>query len=495
MDFLSEIIEVKRRRVAAAKQVISLEELRFTASKCRAHMKRHRLVKALYGKNKTNIIAEFKRRSPSKGAISESADAAATAIAYERGGAVAISVLTEEDHFGGSLDDLCEIRKATPLTVLRKDFIVEEYQVYESAAAQADALLLIVAALDDTQLRNLLRITDEELGMDALVEVHTAEEMTRAGAAGAHIIGVNNRDLRTFEVSTATSQGLAAYAPATAVLVSESGLNAAAISDLRATGYHGFLVGESLMRSDDPGQTLRTLIENTNPRAVSVKICGITNIEDAKAAIEAGADMLGFNFYPKSKRYLDVASARTIIEEARTFSDRTNKQVVMIGVFVNETADRIFEIVQEVGLDGVQLHGDETIEFCHHLDELVPQMALIKALPATKNFDVASIRDHPANIIILDAFEPRVRGGTGELADWQVAREIAAKATSDFPLVFLAGGLSPENVAKAITTVRPHGVDACSALEVSPGKKDHARVREFVAAARASKLRPESGAM
>src|SRR4030095_11013178 len=181
----------------------------------------HALVNALAvddGRNK--IIAEFKRRSPSKGEIRANADPDHIAKAYESAGAAAISVLTEEDYFDGSLDDLRAIRQATSLPVLRKDFIFEEYQVYESAAAGADAVLLIVAALNDETIGRLRRITEEELGMDALVEVHTREEMERAWHFGAHLIGVNNRDLGTFTVSTATSVQLANFAPPDATLVS-----------------------------------------------------------------------------------------------------------------------------------------------------------------------------------------------------------------------------------------------------------------------------------
>jgi indole-3-glycerol phosphate synthase len=183
------------------------------------------------------------------------------AHAYEAGRAAAMSVLTEEDFFSGSLDDLREVKRAVALPVLRKDFIFEEYQVYESAAAGADALLLIVAALDDELLSRLRRLAEDELGMDALVEVHTSDEMKRATACGASLIGVNNRDLRSFEVSLETSLSLAREAPEGALLISESGLRD--FRDLRRlhdAGYRGFLIGETLMRSEDPADALRQLL-------------------------------------------------------------------------------------------------------------------------------------------------------------------------------------------------------------------------------------------
>jgi len=244
MSFLSEIIERKRQRLASIKNA----------------RPSHRLRDALVSDG-VNIIAEFKRRSPSKGIIRADADLTQIVSAYEAGGAVAISVLTEEDYFSGSLDDLSAVKRLVDLPVLRKDFIFDEYQVYESAAAGADALLLIVAALQDEVLTRLRRLTEDDLGMDALVEVHTREEMQRAIACGANVIGVNNRNLHTFEVSLDTSISLAAEAPAGTVLISESGLKTAAdLARLREAGYHGFLIGESLMRSENPEAALRELM-------------------------------------------------------------------------------------------------------------------------------------------------------------------------------------------------------------------------------------------
>lgn len=253
MSFLSEIVERKRQRVEALKRTVPFDALERRSGS-------HRLRQALLN-DRINIIAEFKRRSPSKGVIRADADLKQIAKSYEAGGAAAISVLTEEDYFSGSLDDLRAAKKSVYLPVLQKDFIFDEYQVYESAAAGADALLLIVAALDDDQLISLRKLVEDELGMDALIEVHTREEMHRAVACGANLIGVNNRNLHTFEVSLDTSLALAQEAPSGAVLISESGLNNSTdLVRLRDAGYHGFLVGETLMRSENPGTALRDLM-------------------------------------------------------------------------------------------------------------------------------------------------------------------------------------------------------------------------------------------
>lgn len=257
MDLLSEIIAAKRRRVETAKLALPLGHIRKEAIEIRRSAKPHAFLTALKNGDRTNIIAEFKRRSPSKGVIRKAADAATIARSYESAGATAISVLTEENHFDGSLNDLRAVREVVSIPILRKDFVVDEYQVYESAEAGADALLLIVAALDDERLAVLRRLTEDELGMDALVEVHTKGELDRAVAIGAKLIGVNNRDLRTFNVSTETSAQLVRFAPADAVLVSESGLNPDEVGKLQAVGYKGFLVGEALMRAADPERQLR----------------------------------------------------------------------------------------------------------------------------------------------------------------------------------------------------------------------------------------------
>lgn len=260
MNVLDEIVKVKRGRVAGCMKRQPLERLREDAIRKRDSVSPQAFKKALTSTG-INIIAEFKRRSPSKGAIREGADPSEIARSYEFGGAVAISVLTEEGFFGGSIEDLRCIRQSVQLPLLRKDFIFNEYQIYEAAAAGADAILLIVRVLDDALLKEL-RLLAEDLGMDALVEVHSSDEMLRACNSGAQLIGVNNRDLTTFEVSLQTSVNLVHQAPDGCVLVSESGLsNAEDLHWLRQLGYQGFLIGESLMRAESPHTALRKLLE------------------------------------------------------------------------------------------------------------------------------------------------------------------------------------------------------------------------------------------
>lgn len=253
---LDRIVEAKAIRVREAMRAKPLDILVEQSASTRA---RHSLRDALSSTDRVNIIAEIKRRSPSKGIIREDFDPVWIAESYAEGGAAALSVLTEEDFFGGSLDHLRAVRERVSLPLLRKDFLFCKYQLYEAAAAGADAVLLIVAILDDELLARLIALADE-LGLDALVEVHTLEEMERAVRAKAKIIGVNNRDLTTFTVDLDTSLRLAEAAPCDVILVSESGISAGEdIRLLQSAGFRAFLIGEHFMRAKHPSDALKEL--------------------------------------------------------------------------------------------------------------------------------------------------------------------------------------------------------------------------------------------
>jgi indole-3-glycerol phosphate synthase len=261
-NFLAEILAQKREAIARMQGDLSTSRFPERALEIRKTAVPHRLLQALKSASpRLKIIAEFKRRSPSVGIIRDNISACEVARYYERGGACAISVLTDETHFGGSVADLRAVRSSTNLPILRKDFIIDPIQIYEAAVAGADAVLLIVAAMNDRLLRELRELTEDQLRLDALVEVHTSMELHRALNAGAKIIGVNNRNLKTFQVSLETSERLIAEAPPDRITVSESGLrDAGSLHHLHALGFHGFLIGEALMRATDPDTALRDLI-------------------------------------------------------------------------------------------------------------------------------------------------------------------------------------------------------------------------------------------
>ena len=260
MTFLDTIIEAKRKRLDAAKSSTDTAALRQLALDNRSKVEPHRFRTSLQRRDRINIVAEIKRSSPSKGIINDRIDVAERAREYERGGAAAISVLTEEDFFNGSLDDLRKARSAVSLPILRKDFIIDEFQIYEAAEAGANAVLLIAAALGDGDLKNFINIAEGELGLDVLLEVHNLDELERAKRLGAAIIGVNNRNLHSFEVSLDVSRELALNKPADSLFISESGLSSAdEILELRGLGFDAFLIGETLMRSSGAADELSKL--------------------------------------------------------------------------------------------------------------------------------------------------------------------------------------------------------------------------------------------
>jgi indole-3-glycerol phosphate synthase len=260
-NIFSQILDRKREAIAQFRPDSS-SDFRERALKIRKNAEPHRLRRALESDSpQLKIIAEFKRRSPSAGIIRDDLTVSEIVRCYERGGACAISVLTDEEYFAGSIADLGAARSSTKLPLLRKDFIIDPMQIFEAAIAGADAVLLIAAALDDTSLTELGTLAENELGLDALVEVHNSEELNRALNARAKIIGVNNRDLRTFQVSLNTSERLIAEAPRDKIMVSESGLQSAeSLVRLHELGFRAFLIGETLMRAPKPEIALRDLI-------------------------------------------------------------------------------------------------------------------------------------------------------------------------------------------------------------------------------------------
>jgi indole-3-glycerol phosphate synthase len=277
-NIFSQILDRKRKDVAQRRADPSSRDFRERALEIRKSANSHRLLRTLESDSqRPKIIAEFKRRSPSAGIIRDDLTVNEIVHCYERGGACAISIVTDEEYFGGSIPDLCAARSSTNLPLLRKDFIIDPIQIFEAAIAGADAVLLIVAALDDASLKELRSLAEEELRLDALVEVHTSDELRRALNAGARIIGVNNRDLRTFRISLNTSERLITQVPRDRILISESGLQSAdSLLRLRKVGFRGFLVGEALMRAPNPETALCNLIaatEHRQLRRVSTGAC------------------------------------------------------------------------------------------------------------------------------------------------------------------------------------------------------------------------------
>jgi len=453
-NILARIVAAKKEQLASAKFAIA--EWESQAEACRP---RRRDFRAALQARDPAIIAEVKKASPSKGILAADFDPARIAVAYERGGAAALSVLTDEQFFQGSLRDLETARAATRLPALRKDFTIAPQHVLEAAAHGADAILLIAAILSEREIRDF-REAAAGFGMAALVEVHNRPELDRALGGGTRIIGVNNRDLTTFEVLLETSLRLAEFIPEGVVRVSESGIrDRADIGVLRGAGYRAFLVGEHLMSASDPTAALRKLGAGT-----ILKICGITNAEDAAAAVDGGATAIGFNFYTGSPRHIGPERAQTI---------PSAPGVRRVGVFVNETRHRIEEIARTARLDVAQLHGDESAA------DYPAGLEVWKAVRVTEGCDLSALEQCPAEAVVLDGPAAERYGGAGKPFDWWRAAALRKP-------VILAGGLDASNVKEAIALAHPWGVDACSRVESAPGKKDYQKMKAFLTAAKAA---------
>ena len=259
-DILATILEYKQEWVAARKAAVPLTQLKQQIRDARPATGFYRAVRSAIDNGRPAVIAEIKKASPSKGVIRQDFDPVAIAEAYADAGAVCLSVLTDEKFFQGSDQHLEQAKAASGLPVLRKEFIIDPYQVYETRAIGADCILLIVAALDDLRMQELAA-TAADIGLDVLVEVHNREELERGLLLRTPLIGINNRNLHTFETSLETTLGLLADVFPDRTVVTESGIhNRADIALMRSRDVHAFLIGEALLRSDDPGAALRALI-------------------------------------------------------------------------------------------------------------------------------------------------------------------------------------------------------------------------------------------
>ncbi len=432
---------------------------------------------ATRGHREARLIAEVKKASPSRGVLVADFEPVRLARIYEAGGAAAISVLTEPHFFQGSLEYLAAVRAACLVPVLRKDFIVDPYQVYQARASGADAILLICAILDDANLALLLGLA-RRLGMRCLVEVHDEEEARRAVASGAEIIGVNNRDLRDFHVDTGVTRRLRALIPEDRVVVSESGLHTGAdVAAMAQAGVQAVLIGEALVTAGDVLEKVREL------SPLRLKICGLRTCEQAIWACEAGAHYIGLVFYPPSHRCITPEEAASICRMLRQRAVDGLHVPKTVGVFVNEAPEAINALAREVGLDMAQLSGNESPEMCRAIE--VP---VIKAMRPGRPEDLDALEAYRPGVLafLLDTKIDGMWGGTGAVGDWSLAREMARR----YPTL-LAGGLTPDNVREAVEAAQPWGVDVSSGVETN-GQKDADKIARFAAQARlAQRGRPE----
>ena len=448
---LAEIVARKRVDVAARLAGFGVEAAEPT----------RRSLKAALARPGARFIMEVKRGSPSGGAIRPKADAAALARAY-RGAADAISVLTDSPYFGGSLEDLRAVRREFLGPILAKDFIVDPRQVAEARLHGADAVLVILAVLADEEAAAVMAAA-RQLGMDVLVETHTADEVSRAIRLGADIIGINNRNLDTLRIDLATTERLAALVPAGTLVVAESGISSRADVERLAPFADAFLVGSSLMRSEDPGEAARALAFGR------VKVCGITDGHDAAMAAEHGAAYAGLVMVPNTPRAVTCSKAEAIAQAS---------PIPLVGVFRNEKPMQIAYGARALGLRAVQLHGEEDPLYIRALRNLLPAETEIWAAAAVG-------RDIPrprlgADRTLFDSQVAGRSGGTGVAFDWS-----RLEGRADLRNSVLAGGLRPSN-ARAAARVGAFALDVGSGVEMAPGRKDAGRLYAFFEALRPS---------
>ena len=472
---LDRIVEATKIRVAQEKQVESPEAVKAAALALPSDTGFP--FEAALRQQDFNFICEVKKASPSKGIIAEHFPYLDIAKEYEVAGAAAISVLTEPDFFKGDKKYLQEIASTVKIPVLRKDFIIDEYQIYQAKVWGASAILLICACLDVPTLTKFHELADS-LGLSSLVEAHDEHEVQMAIDCGARIIGVNNRNLKDFTVDVQNSVRLRNLVQDDVIFVSESGLETPEdIQVLRDNNIGVALMGETFMRSPNKVEKLAYLYGPTyyTPK---VKMCGISKVETIPAIVDAKPDYMGLVFAP-SKRQVTVDQAKILVEElhrgyAKKYGSDTehdkNGTIKTVGVFVNETVENLVTIANEANLDAVQLHGDEDEAFIQSLKERT-NVEVWKAVQIRSAADVEKWIDSSADMLLFDAYHKDERGGTGEVFDW------SSLDAFERPFM-LAGGIDSTNVARAIRTVRPYGIDISSGIETN-GVKDDEKIKAF----------------
>jgi indole-3-glycerol phosphate synthase/phosphoribosylanthranilate isomerase len=515
---LDQLANYARYRVREAEKKVPLEEVRRRAEEAAKNTPEER--KFLFEKNISgdgmHLICECKKASPSKGLISPDFPYLKIARNYEEGGASAISCLTEPKWFLGKKEYLKEIAESVSLPVLRKDFTVDSYMIYETKTLGASAVLLICSLLSEETLREWIGICDS-LGLSALVEAHDEREVEMAGRAGARVIGVNNRNLKDFTVDIHNAGRLRKYAPEQAIFVAESGIHKREdVKALEADKVHAALIGEQLMRAKDQKEEIRKLLgptlqhesgqadlspadgrpeenqdidqkekEAVNPKQdfrrdqtekvknpTKIKICGMQRPSDIEAVNEVLPDWAGFIFVPGRRRYVTYEKAKELIAGL-------DRRIEAVGVFVNAGTAEIRKAVQETGIRTVQLHGQETEEDIKELRASIPGIRIIKAFRIEKVEDIEAAEKSSADLVLLD----HGPGGTGQGFNWSLVKSMKRP-------FLLAGGLDSENVDRAIESLHPYGVDASSSLETD-GKKDPDKIRSFAEAVRNAKNRVE----
>ncbi|WP_116472550.1 bifunctional indole-3-glycerol-phosphate synthase TrpC/phosphoribosylanthranilate isomerase TrpF [Zobellella maritima] len=448
---LGKIVADKKTWVEARKQSQPLTEFEASLVPSERHFE------AALAAGKPAFILECKKASPSKGLIREDFNPEAIADTYGRY-ASAISVLTDEKYFQGRFEYVTQVRSRVSQPVICKDFIIDPYQIKLARHYQADAILLMLSVVDDNQYRELAAVA-KSLNMGVLTEVISPEEVQRAIALDAKVIGINNRDLRDLSIDLERTRVLSAMIPEDRIVISESGIyRHSQVKELSAHA-DGFLVGSSLMAETDLDMAARRLILGDN------KVCGLTRPQDAAAAYQAGAAFGGLIFVAGSPRCVDINQARTVMAAA---------PLNYVGVFRNRPQAEVASTARELGLSAVQLHGQEDDAYIGELKQQLPEISVWKAVPVS---DALPPLPQQADRLLFDTQAGGQSGGTGQAFDWSLLAE------TDKSTAMLAGGLSPVNAAAA-AALGCIGLDLNSGVESAPGQKDPAKLNTAFATLR-----------
>jgi len=446
-DILKQITDHKRAEISQLKESLPLSELKNNLGQSNRDFR-----SALSQPAQLNLIAEIKKSSPSEKEIYRGELAIdKVAALYEKQGADAISVLTDHKFFGGALDNLRIARSATLTTpLLMKDFIIDEYQIYLARYYGADAILLITAILSLQQIQDYID-TARSLSMDVLLEVHNQRELEIALDSTAEIIGINNRDLHTFEIDTRTFLGLFHNIPKTKTIVAESGYTSADVSAIQGFS-DAVLVGSSIMKSEDMPAEIRAI----KTQKKKFKACGIRTVEAAKHCEAIGVSLVGLNFVPSSKRWIDVQTAKKI-------SPVLNRSL-RVGIFQNQPLEEVNQIASEIGLDFVQLSGSESVDYCEAI-----QYPIIKTMTMGQLGIIPAYSD-VVEMFIIDGANP----GSGQSYDYSLLKTLDIKTP-----YLVAGGVGVENVSDILSELPlATGVDAASGIETN-GEVDTGRIDDI----------------
>ena len=399
--------------------------------------------------NEPLFILECKKASPSKGLIREDFDVAEIVSIYKNY-ATAISVLTDEKYFQGSFDYIKIAKDNSTQPILCKDFFIDEYQIYLARFHGANAILLMLSVLDD-ETYTALAETAHSLGMGVLTEVSNEIECKRAGQLGAKVIGINNRNLRDLSTDLNRTGELRKLLPDNAIIISESGIYTFNDNIKLRPDSNGFLIGSSIMAQSDIDMAIRKIVYGEN------KVCGLKSPEIAKTVYENGGVYGGLIFVEKSKRYVDMDTAKTIIDSV---------PLNYVGVFQNHDIDDVITTAKSLNLYGVQLHGDETNDYINKIKTALPNIKIFKALGIdTESSAFPDINDFTAvDFFVIDSVSNGQSGGTGKVFNWDIIpTEIKNKS-------LLSGGIGIDNISGAINQ-NCLGLDMNSKLENESGDK------------------------